>query len=545
MDGSEWWRGAVIYQIYPRSFADGNADGIGDLPGITGKLDYLAKLGVHGIWLSPFFKSPMKDFGYDVSDYRAVDPMFGTLEDFDQLLQRAHELGLKVMIDQVLSHCSDQHPWFKESRSSRDNPKADWFVWADTKRDGSPPNNWLSIFGGSAWQWDTRRRQYYQHNFLASQPDLNFHNEEVQAQVLEEAKFWLDRGVDGLRLDAVNFYFHDKQLRDNPAWGDRPRDDRVIAPSNPYGYQKHQYDKTQPDNIAFLKRLRALFERYPGATSVGEIHTDDPFVAMADYTSGGDKLHMAYVFNLLTDEFSAAYIRDTVEQMEARIGSGWVCWSLGNHDVPRLMTRWGGPQAPEALGKMLMALLLSLRGSVCLYQGEELALTQANIPFEKLRDPSGITFWPEYKGRDGCRTPMPWTAQGKFAGFSEAEPWLPIPQEHRSRAVDVQDPKADSVLNAYRRFLGWRREHPALRLGSIRFIDAPENALTLVREHETERIVAAFNLSGEPLAVSLPSDWEVAPLPGDGFSTAAPRGRIELPAYGAFFGRVEPAASAA
>src|SRR5262245_29412836 len=363
---ADWWRGGVIYQIYPRSFADSNGDGIGDLAGITARLDYIARSGVDGIWLSPFFKSPMKDFGYDISDYRDVDPIFGTLQDFDRLVRHAHELGLKVMIDQVYSHTSDLHPWFKESRSSRDNPKADWYVWADAKPDGTPPNNWLSVFGGSAWQWETSRRQYYLHNFLASQPDLNFHNDEVQHNILATGKFCLDRVLDVFRLDTANFYFHDKLLRDNPAWGDRPRIGSAIAPVNPYGFQEHRYDKTRPENIAFLKRLRALLDEYPGRTSVGEIDADDPLATMAEYTSGGDRLHMAYTFNLLTTAFGSQHIRDTIEELEARIGDGWPCWSFGNHDVPRVLSRWGGAEAPQALAKVLLALLGSLRGSFCI-----------------------------------------------------------------------------------------------------------------------------------------------------------------------------------
>jgi alpha-glucosidase len=305
------------------------------------------------------------------------------------------------------------------------------------------------------------------HNFLASQPDLNFHNQEVQAQILEAGKFWLDRGVDGFRLDVVNFYFHDQQLRDNPPWGDRPRTDGATPMHNPYSFQRHLYDKTQPENIPFLKRLRALLDRYPQTTSVGEIGDDDPFAAMAEYTGGGDRLHMAYIFNLLTSDFSARHIRDTVLGLEARIGDGWPCWSFGNHDVVRVLSRWGGADPPQALARVLVALLGSLRGSVCIYEGEELGLTEADIPLEKLQDPFGITFWPEYKGRDGCRTPMPWSGHERYAGFSEAEPWLPIPEEHRNRAVDVQEAAPDSVLNAFRRFLAWRREHPALRSGSI------------------------------------------------------------------------------
>jgi alpha-glucosidase len=535
--GNEWWRGGVIYQIYPRSFSDSSKDGIGDLNGITERLDYVAKLGADCIWLSPFFKSPMKDFGYDVSDYCDVDQMFGTLEDFDALTRRAKELGLKVMIDQVFSHTSDQHPWFKESRSSRDNPKADWFVWAESKPDGSPPNNWLSVFGGSAWQWDTRRCQYYLHNFLASQPDLNFHNEAVQVQILAVAKFWLDRGVQGFRLDTANFYFHDKLLRDNPPWGDRPRTDGTVPPNNPYARQKHLYDKTRPENLGFLKRLRALLDSYPETTSVGEIASDNPFVTISEYTSGGEGLHMAYLFNLLSPEFSAQHIRSTVEGLESLIGTGWPCWSFSNHDVTRVMTRWGGANPPEALAKVLIALLLSMRGSVCIYQGEELGLTEAAVPFEKLQDPYGIIFWPDFKGRDGCRTPMPWTPHEKFCGFSTVEPWLPVPDEHRRRAVDVQESNPDSVLNACRRFLTWRRQHPALRAGSIRFVDAPDNILAFVRKHEKESLLAAFNLSGDSASISIPS--HVTPLAVHGFTGVLSQREIQLPPYDAFFGKIE------
>ncbi len=290
---NEWWRGGVIYQIYPRSYQDSNGDGVGDLPGITARLEHVAQLGADGIWLSPFFKSPMKDFGYDVSDYRDVDPMFGTLDDFRALVARAHELGLKVMIDQVLSHTSDQHPWFKESRSSRDNPKADWYVWADAKDDGNPPNNWLSIFGGSSWQWDTGRLQYYMHNFLSSQPDLNFHHPDVQQALLDDVRFWLELGVDGYRLDTANFYFHDRELRSNPGRGQPRADDPAVDAVNPYGWQRHLYDKSQPENLEFLRRLRALLDEYPHTTMVGEIGDDDGLGRMAEYTSGGDKLHMA------------------------------------------------------------------------------------------------------------------------------------------------------------------------------------------------------------------------------------------------------------
>jgi alpha-glucosidase len=535
---AEWWRGGVIYQIYPRSFLDSNADGTGDLAGITSKLEYVASLGVDAVWLSPFFRSPMKDFGYDVSDYRDVDPIFGTLSDFDDLVRRAHELGLKVLIDKVLSHTSDEHPWFRASRATRENAKAEWYVWADPKADGTPPNNWLSIFGGSAWQWDSRRRQYYLHNFLKSQPDLNFHNPDVRRQILQEVEFWLDRGVDGLRLDTVNFYFHDRLLRDNPPKQIQKQGLDAVPLSNPYAFQQHIYDKSQPENIAFLNELRKLLDRYPATTTVGEIADDDPFGTMAEYTQGTDRLHKAYTFSLLSNDFSAAYIREIVEALEARIGGGWPCWSIGNHDVTRVMTRWGGTDAPAALAKVLMALLLSLRGSVCIYQGEELALTEADIPFELLQDPYGITFWPELKGRDGCRTPMPWTARGEHAGFSSTRPWLPIPAAHLPNAVDVQDADPGSVLNAYRKFLAWRREHRVLSKGTIHFIDAPEACLAFIREYEQQRMVCAFNLSSRALSIPLDDGFELEPLEGHGFTSEGQSGRIDLPAYGAFFARL-------
>jgi alpha-glucosidase len=534
----DWWRGGVIYQIYPRSFSDSNGDGTGDLAGITRKLEYVASLGVDAVWLSPFFRSPMKDFGYDVSDYRDVDPIFGTLSDFDELVGRAHDLGLKVMIDKVLSHTSDEHPWFRASRADHDNPKADWYVWADAKADGSPPNNWLSIFGGSAWQWDSRRRQYYLHNFLKSQPDLNFHQPAVRRQILEEVAFWLDRGVDGLRLDTVNFYFHDRLLRDNPPKVVQKQGLDAVPLSNPYAFQQHIYDKSRPENIAFLNELRTLLDRYPATTTLGEIADEDPFGTMAEYTQGTDRLHKAYTFSLLSNDFSAAYIREIVEALEARIGGGWPCWSIGNHDVIRVMSRWGGADAPPALAKVLMALLLCLRGSVCIYQGEELGLTEAEIPFELLQDPYGITFWPELKGRDGCRTPMPWRAGADHAGFSSAEPWLPIPAEHRAKAVDVQDGDPDSILNAYRLFLAWRSEHRALRTGSIRFIDAPADGLAFIRQHEQQQLLCMFNLSAQPMSISLVGVTGVEPLSGHGFSAEPQSDRIVLSAYGAFFGRL-------
>ncbi|WP_137939615.1 alpha-glucosidase family protein [Chitinivorax sp. B] len=529
----DWWRSGVIYQIYPRSFFDSNGDGIGDLPGITQRLDYVAELGVDAIWLSPFFTSPMKDFGYDVSDYRGIDPMFGTLADFDQLITKAHALGLKVLIDQVISHSSDQHPWFQQSRQQRDGNYADWYVWADAKADGSPPNNWLSLFGGSAWQWDSGRQQYYLHNFLASQPDLNLHNPSVRAALLEDMRFWLDRGVDGFRLDTVNFYFHDAELRDNPPWTTRGELAEGVPASNPYALQHHLYDKTRPENLGFLRELRTLLDQY-GAVTVGEIGADDSIGVMADYTSGHDKLHMAYSFHLLTERFSAMLVRDSVSEMWQRLGSGWVSWSFNNHDNIRVVTRWRHEGDDQAFAKLCMALLLSLKGTPCLYQGEELGLPEAHVPFEQRKDPYGLAFGPSFITRDGCRTGMPWQAKQPHAGFSTAEPWLPIPTSHLPLAVDQQLDNPDSVLSAYRRFLAWRKRQPALLQGELRFIDCDEPLLMFERQHADQHLLCVFNLGHQPRHLTLPALTQA--LPDHGLPFQQQDLLLTLPGYGVYMG---------
>lgn len=508
-DAGDWWRGAVIYQIYPRSFRDTNGDGIGDLAGVAEKLDYIAALGVDAIWLSPFFPSPMKDFGYDVSDYCDVDAMFGTLESFDKLVAGAHEQGLRVLIDLVLSHTSDQHPWFKESRTRRDNPKADWYVWADAKVDGTPPNNWLSIFGGSAWAWDSGRRQYYLHNFLDSQPDLNFHNEEVQQALLDTARFWLDRGVDGFRLDTVNMYTHDAALRDNPPL---PAGKQLngVPESNPYACQEPVHNINRPENLGFIERLRAVTDAYGATTTVGELGVvTDMYAAIAEYTAPG-RLHMAYSFDLMTTEISAGRVRWIGERMRAQGLQSWPNWALSNHDVERVMTRWGLHDAHEA-APVLVAMVTSLRGSACLYQGEELGLPEAELSFEDLQDPYGIRFWPDFKGRDGARTPMPWTDSPDL-GFSLGRPWLPAPPAHQAFAVSRQDADAQSPLNRARRFLSWRKSVPVLLTGDIAFHDAPEPALVFRREDGADRVLCAFNLGAKALSLDL-HDWMAGTAP--------------------------------
>ncbi|MFC3377237.1 alpha-amylase family glycosyl hydrolase [Rugamonas sp. CCM 8940] len=533
-DQSTWYRDAIIYQVYPRSFLDTNGDGIGDLPGITAKLDYIASLGVDIVWISPYFKSPMKDFGYDVSDYCDVDPMFGTLADFDQLIARAHSLGLKIMIDQVMSHTADEHAWFKESRASRDNPKADWYVWADPLPDGNPPNNWMSVFGGSSWQWDSRRRQYYMHNFLVSQPDMNFHNPEVQQAHLDCLRFWLERGVDGVRLDACNFHFHDPELRSNPPAVNR--DTATVSDVNPYGMQAHVYDKSRPENLPFLKKLRSLLNEY-GAVAIGEVGADDSLAVMAEYTADGDKLHLAYSFNLLVPQCSAPYIRTQVEQFEARVKGGWASWSVGNHDVQRVASRWGGAEAPVAFAKMILAMQLSLKGTPCLYQGDELAFGEADVPFELLQDPYGITFWPEFKGRDGCRTPIAWDHQAPAGGFTSGKPWLPVAAPHLAKAASLQEKDPESALAFARKIIAWRRQLPQLTRGEIVFFDAPEPLLALRRDLAGERsIVAVFNLGGAAHSMPLPQAAGAEKMSGYDLPGELVDGVLQLPAFGAWFG---------
>ena len=537
MQQPAWWHGAAIYQIYPRSFLDTNGDGVGDLPGIIERLDYVASLGVEAIWISPFFKSPMADFGYDIADYRAVDPLFGTAEDFDRLLRKAHGLGLKVMIDQVLSHTSSEHAWFVESRQNRSNPRADWYVWADPRPDGGPPNNWLSIFGGIAWKWEPRRAQYYLHNFLSSQPDLNFHNPEVRRAALDNVRFWLDSGVDGMRLDAINFCFHDRQLRDNPPKPLEQRTGRGFLADNPYAYQYHVYNNTRPENVPFIEELRRLTDRFPGAVTLGEISAEDSNATIAEYTRPG-RLQMGYSFELLSSERSPAHIRATVEGALAASAEAWPCWSISNHDVQRVLSRWGRPDSPRHLATQLTALVCSLRGAVCIYQGEELGLREADVPFESLRDPYGIAFWPSFKGRDGCRTPMPWR-QTERGGFSTSTPWLPLPAEHVALAVEAQEQDPASTLHAFRRLMRWRRQQPALLWGDISFLLATDAVLAFTRQLGSERLLVAFNLSAQEASAELPRVLAGIAVSGHGLPEGKLQGtRLTMPPHGALFSRL-------
>ncbi|UYG06975.1 alpha-amylase family glycosyl hydrolase [Halomonas sp. M4R1S46] len=512
----DWWRGATIYQIYPRSFLDANGDGIGDLPGITSRLEHVASLNVDAIWLSPFFTSPMDDFGYDIADYRDVDPMFGTLDDFRALVDRAHELGLRVIIDQVLSHSSDRHAWFQESRQDRTNPKADWYVWADPRPDGTPPNNWMAAFSGRAWTFDARRRQYYLHNFLPSQPDLNFHHPEVRQAHLDNLRFWLELGVDGFRFDVVNYYFHDPALTDNP-----PMPRERVQLGNPQSYQFQRHNIEQPENLAYLERIRALLDEYPGATTVGEIAGNDQLPTMAAYTAGDSRLHMAYTFDLLDSTGDATELYGVLARFGELGEDPWPCWALSNHDVVRSATSWGEERALLAL-----TVLCSLRGSLCLYQGEELGLPEAELAYEDLQDPFGINLWPEVKGRDGCRTPMVWdtTANGGFCPEGVA-PWLPVDARHLPLAVTRQEADPDSLLARVRELLRLRGASEVLRQGDQQLIapgELPEDVFGVIRSLGERRLLCLAHLGrGEAPAAIAPDalvsgiqGWHSLALPG-------------------------------
>lgn len=543
---TEWWRGAVTYQVYPRSFQDDNGDGVGDLKGITRRLDHIAALGCDAVWLSPFFTSPMLDMGYDVSDYTDVDPVFGTRADFDALLNRAHELGLKVIIDQVLSHSSDKHPFFAESRKDRSNPKADWYVWVDPKPDGSPPNNWLSVFGGSAWQWDARRKQYYFHNFLSQQPDFNYHNPEVVDYMETVLRFWLDRGVDGFRFDTVNYFYHDKMLRDDAA------DYRVKKEpeGNPYGMQYHLFSKNQPENIGWMERIRRIMDDYPGTATVGEMGESHHAIAMmGQYTAPG-RLHQCYSFEMMGYDYSAAFFRSRIADFFAGAPNGWPMWAFSNHDVVRHVSRWAKYGiSSEALARQAGALLLSFQGSICLWQAEELGQTDTQLDLEELTDPQGINFWPEPIGRDNTRTPMVWDGSPQ-GGFTTGKPWLPVKAPQLARHAAGQTGVEGSVLESYRAMIAYRKASSALRLGSTVFHDLPEPVLAFTRQSPEEALLCLFNLSPLPQVLTLAGTGSPAPVSigaslESGQLTLAPNGVAFLPVIGALTLELIPAAAPA
>ena len=492
-----WWQHGVIYQIYPRSFKDSNGDGIGDLPGIISKLDYLHWLGVDAIWISPIYPSPMADFGYDVADYINIDLIFGTLADFDHLLAQAHARSLKVILDFVPNHTSCEHPWFRESRSSRDSPKRDWYLWADPKPDGSPPNNWLSTFGGSAWEWDEATGQYYLHSFLKEQPDLNWRSPEVRKAMLDVMRFWLDRGVDGFRIDAITRMIKDAQLRDNPPATRRPAGSKNLGQ---YDTQEHLYDKNRPEIHEVIRDFRRLLDGYNERMAIGETHFFDLDELIKFYGRRGDELHMPFNFTLLYLPWQARAFRQAVEAYEAALPAGaWPNYVLGNHDEHRIASRFGKAQA-----RVAAMLLLTLRGTLTLYYGDEIGMTDVEIPPERELDPWGKQVPGLGLGRDPERTPMQWDA-GPNAGFSTVEPWLPVAPDYKVVNVKAQQNDSTSMLGLYRRLIWKHKESSALHSGRYRAVNnVPQGCLAYLREHAEQRMLVALNFSDDEHRLSLP-----------------------------------------
>jgi alpha-glucosidase len=492
-----WWRGAVIYQVYVRSFCDSNGDGQGDLAGLMSKLDYIASLGVDAIWLSPIHPSPDRDWGYDVSDFENVHRDYGTLEDFHALLDAVHARGMKLMLDEVLAHTSDEHPWFADRLKRGD--KADWYVWADARADGTVPNNWLSVFGGPAWAYQPARRQYYHHKFLRQQPKLNWRNTDARAAALGVLDLWLQRGVDGFRLDVANAYLHDAMLIDNPPVELRD----AHAWSHAANMQHHFHDSNLVENAEALADVRRVVERYPNRFVMGEF-SEEP-ERSGCLLAPDEGLHSGYSFPLLeARKLGPEFIR-THYEMLARYPAHWPSVAFSNHDVMRTLTRFGGKHAPQALAKLMLALLFSLKGTALLYQGEELGLPQTKLRRDQLKDPVGDLYWPYTGGRDGCRTPMPWDADIPNLGFTSGEPWLPLSPTHRALAVSVQEQDIQSTLSFAREFMKFRKNIPALRWGEIEFIDALAPLLAFTRSYENERLLCLFNMSADECACDLPA----------------------------------------
>jgi alpha-glucosidase len=486
-----WWRYGVIYQVYPRSFQDANNDGQGDLAGITARLGYFVELGVDIIWLSPIFPSPMRDGGYDIANYVDVDPLFGTLSDFDRLLKEAHERSIRILLDLVPNHTSDQHPWFVNSRSSRRSDKRDWYLWADAAPGGGPPNNWLSEFGGSAWEYDVETGQYYYHAFLAAQPDLNWRNPQVQGAMADIMRFWLQRGVDGFRVDVLWHLLKDKQLHDNPP------NLQFKDGDPPYRRLLPRYTTDLPEVHDVISMLRRVIDEYPDRLMIGEVYL--PIKQLVAYYGRDLRgAHLPFNFALLETPWEPAALAQLIEDYEAALpAGGWPNWVLGNHDRPRLMSRIGTEQA-----RVAAMLLLTLRGTPTIYYGEEIGMRDAVIALDRLRDPIGDAITGLRYGRDSVRTPMQWDAS-RFAGFSIVDPWLPIADTSAGTNVVAQRKDPTSILNLYRRLIAIRRASPALLNGAYRTVMVRSNLFAFARIETSERMLIVLNLASDAVVLNL------------------------------------------
>jgi alpha-glucosidase len=494
-----WWQTGVIYQIYPLSFMDSNGDGYGDLAGISSKLDYVKGLGVDAIWLSPIYPSPLADWGYDVSDYKAIHPLCGTMEDFDRLLADVHERGMKLILDFVPNHTSDQHSWFVESKSSRENPKRDWYIWKNAGRDDSPPNNWLSVFGGSAWERDAASGQYYMHSFLKEQPDLNWRNPEVQAAMLDVMRFWLDKGVDGFRVDALWHVIKDEQFRDNPL-----DPDYVPGEMKPYEKYIGAYSGGQPALHEVVGLMRHVADQYKDRVLIGEMYL--PVEELMGYY-GRERdtgLHLPYNFQLIVLPWKAVEIFAGVNRYEASLPEfAWPNWVLGNHDKPRVASRVGAEQA-----RIAAMLLLTLRGTPTIYSGDEIGMVNGKVPPERERDPVGRLLDSGKFGRDPERTPMQWTGE-PGAGFTTGEPWLPIGEDAGRVNVEAEQGDEGSMLAFYRRLLELRRKEPALQIGSYVPAGQKKNLFAFLRELGEDCFLVAVNLGATRARLSIPRHLDV------------------------------------
>jgi alpha-glucosidase len=496
-----WWRHAVFYQIYPRSFKDSNGDGIGDLNGITSKLDYLESLGVDAVWITPFYPSPQVDFGYDVSDFENIDPQFGTLADFDRLMREAHRRHIRVILDYVLNHTSDRHPFFVASRSSRNSPYRDWYIWRDPAPTGGPPNNWSSSFGPLAWTLDEKTGQYYYHRFYSEQPDLNWRNPAVERRMFQTVRFWLDRGVDGFRLDAVNYLFEDPQLHDNPVQAE------LRAGSTTEHVQELKYNRDLPEQHEVLRRLRKFTDAYdPDRLLIGEAYVSRWDLMTQYYGPADNELQLPFNFFLLMGQvrnrLDAAAFRTVINDSEKALLGRWTTYVLSNHDNPRAFDRYGDGPHNDEIAKLLATMLLTLRGSPFLYYGEEIGMTTTEPKtIEEVQDPVGKRYWPANKGRDGERTPMQWDA-GAQAGFTTGRPWLPVPESAARRNVESSERDPSSILNFYRRLIRLRRQSPALLDGDYTAIGDDPHVFAYRRRAPAQTMIVALNMSGE--ARSLP-----------------------------------------
>ena len=481
-----WWQRGIVYQIYSRSFMDGYGDGIGDLRGISTRLDHLQSLGVDAVWISPFYQSPMADFGYDISDYKGIHPMFGTFEDFDHLISEAHDHSIKVILDFVPNHTSEEHPWFVEARSSRDNPKRDWYMWEDPAPDGGPPTNWLSVFGGEAWEWDEHTEQYYYHAYLKQQPDLNWRNPDVQKEMLDTMRFWLDRGVDGLRVDVLWQMIKDDQLRDNPI---NPDYDPSMSP---FEAVLPVYTADLPEIHDVIAMMRGVLDEYDDRMMIGEMYLPTERL-VTYYGENGAGVQMPHNLQLIVMPWDARKIADTIDEYEAALPPGaWPNWVLGNHDKPRLASRVGPKQS-----RVAALLLLTLRGTPTLYYGDEIPMHNVEIPPDKVQDPWEKNVPGKGLGRDPSRTPMQWD-DNQNAGFTSATPWLPVPEDYKTNNVQAAGENPESMLSLYRRLISLRRAEPALAVGSYTPLPATGDLIAYIREESNRRFLVALNLGHEP-----------------------------------------------